>query len=349
MNESILPPPLPDPLPGDLTTGITTTVPVEVLLAAGLVPVDLNNVFITSPDPLALVAAAERAGFPTQCCCWTKGLYGVVRRRGIRRVIGVTQGDCSNTHALMEVLRFEGAECIPFEFPYEPHSARMSRSIGRLARRLGADPAEAERWRERLAAVRARAHEIDRLTWQESRVTGLENHLWLVSTSDFCADPVGYERQADRFLSHAAARAPIAHRVRLGFAGVPPIVPGLYDLLESLGALVVYNETQRQFAMPEPTSSLAKQYSRYTYPYGIFVRLDDIRRQCEQRRVDGIVHYVQGFCFRRIEDRILREVVGLPVLTVECDLPGEVPEQVKTRLEAFVEMLEEGKPRRACP
>ena len=28
--------------------GITTTVPVEILIAAGLKPVDLNNIFITS-------------------------------------------------------------------------------------------------------------------------------------------------------------------------------------------------------------------------------------------------------------------------------------------------------------
>jgi benzoyl-CoA reductase/2-hydroxyglutaryl-CoA dehydratase subunit BcrC/BadD/HgdB len=56
--------------------------------------------------------------------------------------------------------------------------------------------------------------------------------------------------------------------------------------------------------------------------------------------VDGIIHYVQSFCFRRIEDRILREATRLPVLTVECDLPGPVSGQLRTRLEAFIQMLE---------
>ena len=30
--------------------GLTTTVPIEVLLAAGYTPIDLNNLFITSED-----------------------------------------------------------------------------------------------------------------------------------------------------------------------------------------------------------------------------------------------------------------------------------------------------------
>ena len=103
---------------------------------------------------------------------------------------------------------------------------------------------------------------------------------------------------------------------------------------------MVYNEIQRQFAMVGPARCLAEQYSRYTYPYGVFGRIEDVRRECERRALDGIIHYVQSFCFRRIEDRILRESVALPVLTVECDMPGEVSGQLRTRLEAFVQMLE---------
>ena len=336
----VSPPPLPDPLPVEHALGITTTVPVEVILAAGLIPVDLNNVFISSPDPAGMVALAERAGFPQTCCCWTRGLYGAARHLGLRRVLGVTQGDCSNTHALMEMLRFEGTECLPFEFPYEAGAGAMGERLLEFARRLGADMREAECWQERLAPARALAAEIDRLSWQEGVVHGREGHLWLVSTSDFCADPGAYEAAARRFVELARGRRPLAHGVRLAYVGVPPIAPALYDHLEACGALVVLNETQRQFAMPGPPCSLSEQYTRYSYPYGIFARLDDVRRECGARSVDGVVHYVQSFCFRRIEDRILRQSLGLPVLTVECDLPGPLSGQMKTRLEAFVQMLE---------
>ena len=41
-------------------------------------------------------------------CSWVKGIYAVVIQGGISEVIAVTQGDCSNTQALMETLAFKG-------------------------------------------------------------------------------------------------------------------------------------------------------------------------------------------------------------------------------------------------
>ncbi len=43
--------------------GLTTTVPVEVLVAAGYRPVDLNNMFITSENYLKYIDIAERMVF----------------------------------------------------------------------------------------------------------------------------------------------------------------------------------------------------------------------------------------------------------------------------------------------
>ena len=45
------------------TIGITTTIPLECLLAAGCRVVDLNNLFISHPNPGSLVDIAEGAGF----------------------------------------------------------------------------------------------------------------------------------------------------------------------------------------------------------------------------------------------------------------------------------------------
>ena len=339
MSDLILPPPLPDDLPADRLVGITTTVPIEVILAAGLVPVDLNNLFISAPDPQSLAEDAERAGFPRTCCCWTKGIYGAIRRRGMRRLVGVTRGDCSNAEALLDVFRHEGGEPVGFNFPAQQDTAAMQAVLREFAAALGADLAEAESWRERLAPVRAAAAEIDRLSWQDGRVHGLENHLWLVSASDFCADPVRYEREAHAFIAAAGAREPLAQPLRLGLCGIPPIVPALYGFIEEFGGVVVYNETQRQFAMTGPAASLAEQYARYTYPYGVFPRVEDVRAECARRRLDGLIHYVQSFCHRRIEDRIVRDSVELPVLTLEADRPGPLSGQMKTRLEAFLQML----------
>jgi benzoyl-CoA reductase/2-hydroxyglutaryl-CoA dehydratase subunit BcrC/BadD/HgdB len=114
----------------------------------------------------------------------------------------------------------------------------------------------------------------------------------------------------------------------------------LYPFLESHGGRVVFNETQRQFAMPYDRQDLVDQYLTYTYPYDIFTRLADILLEGERRRVSGVIHYVQSFCFRQIEDMIVRKKLPWPVLTLEGDKPSPLDARSKIRLEGFIEMLE---------
>lgn len=321
--------------------GITTTVPVEVIYAAGHQPVDLNNAFVNAPHPGELLEQAEIAGFPATTCGWIKGIYSAGRRSGVDAVVGVMAGDCSNTQALLEIWQYEGLKTIPFAYPYDRSPDVLSAEIDRLCSRLGASRTEAEERKRQLDAVRARAFEVDRLTWDEDRVSGFENHLYLVSASDFNGDPAAYRSAVDCFLAEAARRPRRREPLRLGYVGVPPILSGLHEFLEERGARVVYNETQRQFALPYLGASLAEAYTRYTYPYGIFPRLEDIRRELDRRRIHGVIHYVQSFCFRQMEDLLLRKSLTVPVLTLEGDRPMPVDARTRTRLESFLEMLED--------
>ncbi|MDK1031335.1 MAG: 2-hydroxyacyl-CoA dehydratase [Planctomycetia bacterium] len=324
------------------TVGITATIPVEVPLAAGLRPVDLNNVFVTDPDPFGFISEAEGRGFPANCCSWIKGIYAAARRMGLKRVVGVVQGDCSNTHALMEILEADGIEVIEFNYPYPRNRQALRRSLESFAERMGTNLAEAERQRQRLRGAREALREIDCMTYLAGQVSGEENHRWLIGATDFEGDPEEYERGARAFVEEARSRPPAAEGIRLGYLGIPPICSGLYEFLESVGARVVLNEFQRQFSMPLEAQDLVEQYDRYTYPYGIAGRVDDITAQIGLRRLDGLVHYVQSFCFRHIQDRLLRERLPLPIVTLEYDRPGGLDGRSRTRLEAFVEMMHDG-------
>ena len=320
--------------------GLTTTVPVEVIFAAGLTPVDLNNVFITDPDPYRLIRRAEQDGYPRNCCGWIKGIYAVTLERGLRRVVAVTQGDCSQTHAMMETLQAGGVEVIPFAYPYDRDPTLLRGQIDSLRARLGAGGQEVQAVRARLRPVRETVAEIDRVTWQEGIVTGAENHYWQVSCSDFEGDPEGFGARAREFLGAARRRPRAAESVRLGFLGVPSIIRNLHDFVEARGAAVVYNEIPRQFTMADSLDTdLVEQYRRYTYPYDVFARIDDVNEQCCLRRLDGLIHYTQAFCFRQIEDLLIKRGVHLPVLTVEGQDPAEVDARTAMRLEAFLEML----------
>jgi benzoyl-CoA reductase/2-hydroxyglutaryl-CoA dehydratase subunit BcrC/BadD/HgdB len=68
-------------------------------------------------------------------------------------------------------------------------------------------------------------------------------------------------------------------------------------------------------------------------------RLDFLERELEKRKIDGIIHYTQYACHHLLEDDILRDRLDYPFLTIQGDLPGRTPKQVKLRLEAFSEML----------
>jgi len=327
--------------------GITTTVPIEILLAAGYQPVDLNNVFITDPNPERLISIAERAGFPLNCCSWIKGIYGVCMEHGIDTVLCVTTGDCSNTVMLMEVLRLKGIKVIPFAYPDQPDAGQMQHALQTLAETLNTSLDAAEQVRAELQPCRKLALKLDEVTWKEGLISGGENHLWLVSTSDFNQDHHKYQQELRELLHNCQQRQPYPPDwLRLAYIGVPSVYGhDLYPYLENKGGRVVFNETQRQFAMPRPGNSLAEQYSNYTYPYSIYDRLKDITAELKKRHIDGVIHYVQAFCYRGIGDIIFRDAIDLPILTLEGNDDFFLSNHVKTRLEAFLDMLQRSRRR----
>lgn len=328
------------PYPPGALVGLTTTIPVEVVLAAGLVPVDLNNLFISNPQALAWVSEAEAEGFPRTICAWVKGIYTALSRHPeIRAVIVACQGDCSYTQALGEILEAQGRQAIYFQFPYPPNRELLRREIAALAAHLGAAAEEVERVQKELRPLRRDLRELDRLTWETGQVTGRENFQFLIASSDFESDVKDYAQKVAAFLKEAPARVPHNARVRLGLAGIPPIFTNLWDYLEELDAEVVFNEIPRQFSMPYPNLDLADQYLRYTYPYNIFGRLADLEEAIRVRRLDGLVHYTQSFCFRQMFDQVLRERLNIPILTIEGDRPAPLDSRTRMRLEAFVDVL----------
>jgi len=319
--------------------GFTTSIPVEVLLAAGKVPVDLNNIFISDEKARQLVDMAEDAGYPRNTCGWIKGLYSVALQNDLEAVIAVMQGDCSNTQALMETLQMKNINTIPFAYPFDRDKEMLRRHLDKLIKVFQTDWDTVQRMKIDLDVIRALCHEIDLMTWRDNLISGLENHYYLISTSDFNGDPRQFEFDVSSFIKRARDRQPFQDEVRLAYIGVPPIFTDLYSCLESMGARVVYNEVQRQFAMPMAGTDIVEQYYHYTYPYGAFARLEDIQTQLDLRKVDGVIHYTQTFCFRQIEDIIYRQKIALPFLTLEGDRPGRVDARTRMRLEAFVSML----------
>jgi benzoyl-CoA reductase/2-hydroxyglutaryl-CoA dehydratase subunit BcrC/BadD/HgdB len=323
-----------------LEVGITTTIPVEAVFAGGHKPVDLNNIFIASKNARELVRRAEYDGYPGNVCSWIKGIYSTALDQGIRTVIAAVEGDCSQTQAMMETFEMEGINVIHFAFPYGRDRDLLAMQMHKLADRLDAEWSDVLDWKVRLDAIRAKLREVDALTWRDGKATGLENHLWQISASDFWGDPDRFEAELDRFLAEARARDPRQPDIRLGYIGIPPIFTDFYQFLEDKGVSIVLNEVQRQFSMPFYTDDIIEQYARYTYPYDIFGRIEDIKQEIDLRNIRGLIHYTQSFCFRQIQDLIVRKHIHIPILTLEGESPGPLDARTRVRIESFLEMLQ---------
>lgn len=323
--------------------GITTTIPVEVVLAAGRNVVDLNNLFITSGKAGSLISYSEAQGFPRSLCAWIKGIYAVAIQWGIREVIGVIEGDCSNTRVMADVLAQKHIQIHPFSYPYAGEPDTLKREIRQFMSLFDVTEEAVEAMRQKLMPIRRLTAEIDRMTWQEGRVTGFENHLHLVSCSDFDGDPSAFEKNLEEAIGIYRRRPEKTAGTRLGYIGVPPMTSDLYSFAEGRGARIVYNEVQREFSFPRAMDcqDIYEQYRNYTYPTSLENRIGEIQRQIALRGITGILHYSQTFCHRAVEDIILKQQLGVPVLSITADRETALDARTRLRLEAFLDMLQD--------
>ncbi|GKX28839.1 2-hydroxyglutaryl-CoA dehydratase [Vallitalea longa] len=325
--------------------GVTTTIPSEVLLSANCEIVDLNNEFITNENYSALIDMAEKDGFPKSSCAWIKGIYGACIDNHIKEVVGVMEGDCSNTKALVEVFQQRGIKIYPFSYPTDRKLNMVKKEIDKLIKLFQVDIDTVEKYRLRLNGIRALANNIDKLTYIDNKASGFENHLYQISCSDFNKDHKKYKTELENKIKEIKHREPFNQKLRLAYIGVPPMTGDLYDYVESLDARIVYNEVQREFAFPRADSAnnIYEQYLDYTYPYDVWFRLKVIKEQIKNRSIDAVIHYTQAFCHKAIEHIIISKEIDIPVLNIEGDKSNVLDARTKLRLEAFLDMLSDMK------
>jgi len=330
--------------------GLTTTVPVEVLIAAGYTPIDLNNIFITSENYLKYIDIAERDGFPKSLCAWIKGIYGACIENNIKEIVGVVEGDCSNTKALIEVLQLREIKVYPFSFPHSHSLSDVETEIRKFMNIFNVKEEAVENIRKKLNKVRNLAKEIDELTYIENKVSGFENHIYQVSLSDFNGSVDTFEALLKKAILDIEKRKPINKKLRLGYIGVPPMTGDIYEFVEGLDAHFIYNEVQREFAFPRgiEAEDVFKQYYDYTYPYNTEFRIRELKKQIKDRKLDAIIHYTQAFCYRAVEDIVLKKQLDIPILNIEGDKLNTLDARTKLRLEAFLDMLLDLKEANLC-
>jgi benzoyl-CoA reductase/2-hydroxyglutaryl-CoA dehydratase subunit BcrC/BadD/HgdB len=305
--------------------GITALVPPELIYACGGEVIDVNNVIPGSKK------------YPkNKLCAWTAIWKEMLIHKEIAvdSLIVVAGGDCHNALVDGQKAAMCGLPTHFFFYPFDGDSQYLESQLFKLSDFLGG-----MRYPEKFNEIRALkkfAQEIDKKRIK-GKIKGTEAFRVLISSSDLLGNLNAFRRSIS-----SVKESDIELNNKVALIGVPPIYYDFHEVTESLGMQIVFDELPYEFSRHSgrDIKELAHDYCNYTFARPLEFRLNFLRSELQKRKVDGIIHYTQFACHHMLEDEVIRKELDYPTLTVQGDMPGNTPQQIKLRLEAFREMLE---------
>lgn len=227
-----------------------------------------------------------------------------------------------------------------------------------------------EKLKEAAKTVNAKRKALQRLSAlraaDPSPISGLD--ALLVNQVAFYDDPIRFTAKVNELCDELEQRVKAHSGVavkgtpRILISGSPMAIPNwkLHAIIEGSGASVVGEEScvgERNFrtSLDENFSTIedgmAKISERYmTINCACFTpnveRLTDIEDMSKELKADGIVHYALQFCtpymMESFKVKKTADQMKMPFLRIETDYSMEDMGQLKTRVEAFLEMIGKG-------
>lgn len=187
----------------------------------------------------------------------------------------------------------------------------------------------------------------------------------LMTQISFFDDPVRCAEMCNRLADELEQRIKDGVSVvkkgtkRILVTGTPMAVPNwkLHNIIETSGGAVVCEEMctgtryfenlvdESKTTLDEQFMALSKRYMKtncacFTPNTG---RIDDLLRMVKEYKIDGVIDCSLKFCClydteKYSVSRALKEA-GIPVLSLETDYADTDAEQLRTRIGAFIEML----------
>jgi len=225
----------------------------------------------------------------------------------------------------------------------------------------------AARLKEAIKLVNRRRRVLQRLNQLRAAVpTPISGRdVLLINQVSFYDDPVRFTAKIGELCDELEKRVKAGEGVapagtpRLMLSGCPMAVPNwkLPFIVESSGAVIVGEEScigtrnirdlvdESGDTLEEMLDSLVDRYMRIDC--ACFTpnqeRLQNIVAMANDLQVKGVIHYALNFCQPYAMEafkvgRALEEA-GIPMLSIETDYSMEDVEQLKTRVEAFLEMV----------
>lgn len=225
----------------------------------------------------------------------------------------------------------------------------------------------AESLAESIKLINAKRKALARLynTRKNSPVPISGKDALLVTQIAFYDDPARFTAQTNALCEELEARVAKGEGVfpadtpRIMITGTPMAIPNwkLHHLVETSGGVVVVEEmctgtryfenlvNESQETLEGQIKALAQRYLKINC--ACFTpntnRIDDILRLAKEYRVDGVIDVNLKFCGLYSTEsyhvqKALKEA-GIPVMHLETDYSDQDAEQLRTRIQAFLEMI----------
>jgi len=188
----------------------------------------------------------------------------------------------------------------------------------------------------------------------------------LINQISFYDDPARFTAKIGALCDELEARIEkkqgvVTNKIpRLMLSGCPMAVPNwkLPYIIESSGAVIVGEEScigtrntrdlvdESGETLEEMLAAIAQRYMQIDC--ACFTpnreRLDHIVNMARELKVEGVIHYGLNFCqpyaIEAFKVGQALEAAGIPMFSIETDYSMEDVEQLKTRVEAFLEMVQ---------
>lgn len=345
-------------------------VPEEIVLAAGGVGIGL------CAGAEAGTAEAERF-VPPNTCALVKAFLGF-KLAGLCPYVEladliVGETTCDGKKKAYEIFGDITGKMHVMELPNAkgPFGRALWRSeVARFGERMEAlsgSPVTTEGLREGARTANAKRRALQRLSRLRSAdpapVSGLD--ALLVNQVAFYDDPVRFAEKTNRLCDELEERVARGRGVapkgapRILLSGAPMAIPNwkLHAIIECAGAVVVGEEScvgerNHRGLLDETFTTREEAYDRIAERYiGIDCacftpndeRLENIRRLYGSLSADGVIHYALQFCTPYMMEayRVGRALKGegIPFLPLESDYGAEDVGRLRTRVEAFLEVL----------
>jgi benzoyl-CoA reductase/2-hydroxyglutaryl-CoA dehydratase subunit BcrC/BadD/HgdB len=195
-------------------------------------------------------------------------------------------------------------------------------------------------------------------------ISGLD--ALLINQISFYDDPIRFTAKLNELCDELQERVTKGVGVRptgtprLLVSGSPMAIPNwkLHSIIEGSGAVVVGEEScvgERNFhSLLEDFASVDEAMQKMAARYlsincACFTpndeRLNDIKTMAESLHANGVIHYALQFCTPYLVEAFRAknavEEAGWPFLRIETDYSLEDAGQLKTRVEAFIEMVKD--------